>query len=178
MKKEKRPKHPKPHEFDDIDSHAAKLCGLLNPHDRPEFSIVWAIENELTSHLRDFSLEIWTAEKLGGVEAFTDFEPARIVVREDIYEGAYRNDAHCRFTLAHELGHLCLHSGFPRPRLAPELQSLEKSSAVRRVENEANHFAGAFLIPQKIANQFIDHPDRLARRCCVSTLTAAKNSTI
>jgi len=148
------------------------LRELLDVGDGTYFNIVSAIENGLSRHLADFALEVRSQKELALVEAFTAFDPVRIVVREDIYEGAYKDDTRGRFTVAHELGHLCLHWGYPRPRLAPEAQKPNDPSPKGRVEKEANQFAAAFLIPRAVANK-IDDPRRLASLCRVSDKVAS-----
>lgn len=47
-----------------------------------------------------------------------------------------------RFDLAHELGHLCLH------RWVGE-EEIDDPVRLKRIEAEADHFAGAFLLPRK-----------------------------
>lgn len=173
MTKEHRPKHPPPFLAAAIEEYTQLLRILLGVEDQPRFNIIPVIENGLMKYLKNFSLEIWSQEALGKVHAFTAFGPARMVVREDVYEAAYKDEARARFTIAHELGHLCLHWGYPRPRQAPEFQNIGRSPIVNRIENEANHFAGAFLMPKFVAHQLAD-PDRLAQRCCVSNLAATK----
>jgi len=173
MTGEKRPKHPKPFLPTAIEEYTQLLRILLGVGDHPHFNIISVIENGLSKYLSDFSIEIWPQKELGKVDAFTAFGPVRIVVREDVYDGAYKDEARARFTLAHELGHLCLHWGYPRPRQAPEFQNIGRSPIVNRIENEANQFAGAFLMPKIVAQQF-KQPDRLAQRCCVSNLAATK----
>jgi hypothetical protein len=171
MTRERRPRYPKPCSPSTIEGYTQGLRGLLGLGDRPYFNIVSVIENELDQHLPDFVLEVWSQGKLGKVEAFTAFNPVRIVVREDIYEGAYKDDTRGRFTIAHEVGHLCLHWGYPRPRLAPEAQRPNDPSAKGRVEKEANQFAAALLMPRAVADK-IEEPSRLANLCRVSDKAA------
>jgi IrrE N-terminal-like domain len=147
-------------------------CSCSEISHKPHFDIISAIENGLVQHLQGFTLEVRSQKELGKIEAFTEFNPVRIVVREDIYEGAYKDDTRARFTLAHELGHLCLHWGYPRPRLAPEAQKSNDPSAKGRVEKEANQFAAAFLMPRSVATK-IDEPRRLASLCRVSDKAAS-----
>lgn len=47
-----------------------------------------------------------------------------------------------RFDLAHELGHLLLHSNIKQ-------SEFNKKSNYKRIEKEANHFASAFLLPEE-----------------------------
>lgn len=167
MTTERRPRHPKPNTPSVIEGYTQGLRKLLRLGDSPYFNIVSVIENGLGRHLQGFALEVLSHKELRSVEAFTAFNPVRIGVREDVYEGAYKNDTRARFTVAHELGHLCLHWGYPRPRLAPEAQKPNDPSAKGRVEKEANQFAAAFLMPRALADK-IDEPRRLANLCRVS----------
>lgn len=172
MSKERRLKFPRAHSSLSIENYAEGLRKLLGLGDEPYFNIVSTIENRLWQRVRDFSLEVRSHEKLKRVEAHTSFEPPRIVLREDVYEGAHNDDTRCRFTVAHELGHLFLHWSFPRPRLAPDAQKPNDPSPSGRVEKEANQFAAAFLMPRAIASKF-DHPQRLASLCRVSNQAAS-----
>ena len=72
--------------------------------------------------------EINENEKFDGVSFMTDKGYAVIVVNKNM-----SNDRK-RFTIAHELGHLLLHNGFP-------------ISTYRDKETEANNFASEFLMP-------------------------------
>lgn len=171
MKRERRLKYPKPCPPSIIEGYAQGLRQLLRFGDRPYFNIVSAIENGLGEHLQGFALEVWSKKELNMVEAFTGFNPVRIVLREDIYEGACKDDTRARFTVAHEVGHLCLHWGFPRPRLTPEAQKPNDPSAKGRLEKEANQFAAAFLMPRSLVER-INEPRRLASLCRVSDLAA------
>lgn len=65
---------------------------------------------EVLEGMELLTLEIVEEDELE-VEATTDPDIGRIVVREDIYNRAAEGDGHCRFTMAHELGHLFLHKG-------------------------------------------------------------------
>jgi len=171
MTKERRAKYPKSFALEAIEEQTQGLRRLLALGDSPYFNVIAAIENGLCRHLPQFALEVWPLGKLGKVEAFTAFSPVRIIVREDIYEGACKDDARARFTMAHELGHLCLHWGFPRPRLAPDAQIPNDPSPKGRIEKEANQFAASLLMPRTVANR-IDDPHRLAILCRVSDRAA------
>lgn len=73
--------------------------------------------------------EITENEKFDGVSFMTDKGYAVIVINKNI-----SNDRK-RFTMAHELGHLLMHNGFP-------------ISTFRDKETEANVFASEFLMPE------------------------------
>lgn len=57
-----------------------------------------------------------------------------------------KSSVRTRFDLAHELGHLILHSGIDQ-------NSLGKKEVLDRIEAEAYYFAGAFLLP---SNSFVN----------------------
>jgi Zn-dependent peptidase ImmA (M78 family) len=53
-----------------------------------------------------------------------------------------KSAARARFDVAHELAHLCLHRWVGKEELEDELR-------LKEIESEADHFAGAFLLPRK-----------------------------
>ncbi|TFV52495.1 XRE family transcriptional regulator [Blastococcus sp. TF02A-35] len=67
-----------------------------------------------------------------------------------------------RFTIAHEIGHLGLHSHMPPPATAADAQ---------RIERQAHRFASAFLAP---AQPLIEDWERLGGRVTLSTLAELK----
>lgn len=170
-----------------IEIYSLKLRRLLKIGDEEtSFDFLKIVENDLGKALRGFSLRVARMEEMPetGADAYTDFYPPTIILREDIYEGVYRHEHRSRFTLAHELGHLALHWGLPRARLAPKPSkyidhSITRSTRVmtdeeKRIENEAHRFAGAFLMPRSIVIQHRLTPHKLATRCNVSLEAASK----
>jgi Zn-dependent peptidase ImmA (M78 family)/DNA-binding XRE family transcriptional regulator len=67
-----------------------------------------------------------------------------------------------RFTVAHELGHLSLHSSLGPPQTAEE---------ATRVEKQAHRFAGAFLAP---GDAMLEELDELGGRVTLRTLASIK----
>ncbi|MFL6163604.1 MAG: helix-turn-helix domain-containing protein [Jatrophihabitantaceae bacterium] len=67
-----------------------------------------------------------------------------------------------RFTVAHEIGHLGLHSHLPPPDTATDAQ---------RIERQAHRFASAFLAP---AHPLIEDWERMGGRVTLSTLASLK----
>jgi hypothetical protein len=88
------------------------------------------------------------------VEALTEFtEVGRtITVRKSVHERAKFGVGRDRFTLAHELAHAVIHDGAPKARslvrAVPKFIKPYESS-----EHQADVFASAFLIDDKIAAQ-------------------------
>ena len=67
-----------------------------------------------------------------------------------------------RFTLAHELGHVTMHSTYPPPDTAEQAKVIEK---------QAHRFAGAFLLP---GDAFLDDLDAEGGRVTLMTLSKLK----
>lgn len=76
------------------------------------------------------------AEKLDGLSEWYNNTPFIFMSRD--------KDTNCRirFGIAHELGHLLMHAG----NIPPE--DIMNESVHRKLEDEANRFAGAFLLPE------------------------------
>lgn len=81
-----------------------------------------------------FIVELNSIEKFDGVSFVSDKGHAVIVINEN-----FSNDRK-RFTIAHELGHLLMHS-INNPAI-PDYR-------MKELENEANNFASEFLMPEK-----------------------------
>jgi Zn-dependent peptidase ImmA (M78 family) len=80
------------------------------------------------------------SDKFSGLTLQTDINASIIVVNKNM-----PND-HKKFTIAHELGHLIMHIPFSEdPAFYESLEDLEG------IEKQADSFAGAFLMPRKMA---------------------------
>lgn len=118
-----------------IAHHTRKFLGLKS--DEPVREICYLLESNGI-----IIVELEATEKFDGVSFITDKGFPTIVINK-----AFCNDRK-RFTIAHELGHLLMHS-VNNPAI-PEYRELEK-------ENEANKFASEFLMPtDAIINSLYD----------------------
>lgn len=107
--------------------------------------VVLPMENELGKHL--------------GMSTRADETPIIRVSRSNTKVPGDRQ----RFTLAHELGHILLHSTCPPP---------ESSEQAKIIEKQAHRFAAAFLLP---GDPFLDDLDGVSGgRVTLSTLVALK----
>ena len=81
---------------------------------------------------------VWrTALEARTLDAFSEFRsPHPVVVLSSDKQNFFRS----RFDAAHELGHLILHRNI-------DDTNLRKSSDFKLIEEQAHHFAGAFLLP-------------------------------
>lgn len=105
--------------------------------------------------------------------AYTDCGTKTIHISASTFEGVRRGDPRARFTVAHELGHLVLgHEGVrSRVALGKDRRVQAGVRSASQDEEEANYFARAFLMPERVAEDFKNSAE-LARRCGVSEKTA------
>lgn len=93
--------------------------------------------------LPGFSLEVCDRAEMGTDHGQTFPEERLIKLREDVYDGMCRGLGRDRFTGAHELGHLFLHTGVRFARALSADAPLYMDS-----EWQADTFASAFLIDE------------------------------
>lgn len=98
-----------------------------------------------------------------GMSARADLTPIICVSRPSADSARHVPGDRQRFTVAHELGHLALHSGLGPPQTAEDAS---------RVEKQAHLFAGAFLAPaEAMLEELSEHGGRVTLR----TLAAIKD---
>lgn len=129
--------------------------------------IVNIVENTLPRVFPPFSLVI-ESSRGDDIEAFTEFDPPKITVREPVYLAAANRDGRARWTFAHELGHLTLHdSAVPMARAPIEYQRMKNLPAYASAEKQADKFAAGFLMPEAVVKRYND-PISLSSACGVS----------
>src|SRR5690554_3484633 len=107
------------------------------------FPIVRFIELILPQVEEKFELIILPKNEITLKYAETDVVNKKMYIREDVYLGAINKNGRDRFTLAHELGHLLLHSGISKyPRFDKKKDKIYCSP-----EWQANTFARELLVP-------------------------------
>lgn len=91
----------------------------------------------------DYDYEVVTDEKLNkSIYAETDLINKKIYIKESVYEQACLENPRDRFTIAHEIGHLVLHT---------ERIILCRGEEIKKYESpewQANVFAAEFLAPK------------------------------
>lgn len=124
---------------------ASKLRRCFVPDNVLFFDVVRVLENVIPIAYPEFELIVMPNEDLPNELALTFPDKKQIIVREDVYKAAVLGDGRARFTMAHELGHIVLHSGiqnvYARSKEGSELRSYEDS------EWQANVFSGEILAP-------------------------------
>lgn len=134
--------------------------------------MVSVLELELPKLLPQVSIVVEKDTVLDDIEAYTQYDPPLIVLRQGVYYSAVRSDGRARMTLAHELGHLLLHkSAAPLHRAPAKYRSMEGLKPFASAEYQAKVFASAFLMPEWIVCSFSD-PIELSQHCAVSIKAA------
>ncbi len=126
------------------------------------------LEFVLPSVHPDFSYAVIPENEMGSDEARTYPDKTFMEIREDVYFQATSGDRRAQFTLAHELGHLILHSGIDK-----EMGFARGSSHEIYEDSEwqADTFASEFLMPFDAAVKCAD-ADEISNEFGVS-ITAA-----
>jgi len=86
-----------------------------------------------------------------GIEATTDIAKKELILSEQTYEGLHHDDGRCRFTLAHEIGHIFEHGylHFVSQRCLKAIRfNRGKIKPYMDPEAQANVFAASLLMPQ------------------------------
>ncbi len=95
-----------------------------------------------------------------GIEAAMDPQEKLVILSAQAYEDLIDGVPRARFTVAHEIGHVVLHSQYLRYRIldGEDVLKLNRGyiAAFRDPECQANAFAAAFLMPTH-------HVDRMVR---------------
>jgi hypothetical protein len=116
------------------------------------------LELALPELLKDYDFQVVDDDELGGAEGWTDISEPVIRMTNTSYQALLSLDPRARFTAAHELGHLLMHSSshihYARaahmdPQTDPEWQ--------------ANEFAAAFLMPEKAFRKTTSVEEAMAR---------------
>ncbi len=112
------------------------------------FPLIKVVEIALPKLFPEFVIDIRTTEEMtslygSGTLAMTTPAEMTLELREDVYEGLLAHNGRCRYTVAHELGHLFLHqnTGFARFDFQGKMRIYESS------EWQADNFAAELLAP-------------------------------
>ena len=135
------PKLDLPNDFRSLDSMTIEVAAeQVRQHwtlgDGPVSSMVRTLESN--------GIVVWrTPFEAETLDAFSEFRlPHPVVVLSSDKDNYFRS----RFDAAHELGHLVLHKNVDN-------RALRTSSDFKVIENQAHHFASAFLLPTMAYHQ-------------------------
>lgn len=141
---------------DDIDSIATKCRRAWGLGDGPIGNMVNLLEaNGFVVSRSDFGVE--------KIDAFSFWYGDRPFI---FLSGDKSSSVRSRFDAAHELGHMVMHSGLT-------LEQLEDPEILKRIEAEADQFAGRFLLPatsfpSEVFSSKLNHFIELKKRWKVS----------
>lgn len=93
----------------EIRNSAEQVRKLFCSPNTKVFDVVRFIECRLPEAFESFQYEIVDPLEMPGREAEMNPTEFCIRIQESVYDRAMNGDGHCRFTLAHELGHFFLH---------------------------------------------------------------------
>jgi Zn-dependent peptidase ImmA (M78 family) len=133
--------------------------------------ILELIEAKLPKLFRTFALVVRPDIEMADAEAYTEFDPPLIAVRNSVYSLARRREGRARMTFAHELGHLVMHPGAAKLRIESGNKTPVKIRPFESAEWQARKFAAYFLLPTHIVVQF-GTIRKLAENCHVSLQAA------
>jgi IrrE N-terminal-like domain len=133
--------------------------------------VVRLLESEVPKLVREFALVVRPDEEMADIEAYTEFNPPHIAVRDSVYYLARKRDGRCRMTFVHELGHLVMHPGIAKLRTEGAAKTIKEIRPYESAEWQAKKFASLFLMPEHIVVQF-ENAHQIAECCQVSAQAA------
>lgn len=99
-----------------------------------------------------------------GSKAYVDLSRGLLVVLDEVVEAAQLGDPEARFILAHEIGHIILHTGHEHFFSAQGEHEVRWAMEEEQTECQANWFAAAFLAPDASVRAIGDI-DEIATAC-------------
>jgi len=113
----------------------------------PYFPVIDVVEFVFQKEINGFVLDVWSTDDMNNAfghatHAMTYPNELLMILREDVYRGARKDNGRDRFTVAHEVAHVVLHRAAGMAmRLPAELLAFENS------EWQADAYAGEILMP-------------------------------
>jgi len=92
---------------------------------------------------------------LGDEEAVSYPDRGFMRIKQSVYDKAHSGDGHCRFTVAHELGHMVMHRG----QASYARGTTGDHKIYEDSEWQADTFANEFLVDQRLLQQGMDTLD-------------------
>ncbi|MDD5676806.1 MAG: ImmA/IrrE family metallo-endopeptidase [Kiritimatiellae bacterium] len=132
----------------------------LSGHNRPPIDVVYIVDVVLKFDVIDIP-EMFTDLRMDA--AIVPSEQAIYMDREALERWDRKDhwiERRLRFTVAHELGHLILHENYMAEAVFSDIAIFKrwmlKHQQDRRVEDQADEFAGRFLVPLEILRASYD----------------------
>jgi Zn-dependent peptidase ImmA (M78 family) len=132
-----------------------------------EFPIMDVLEFRMAKLLEGFHIDIRDKQSMGGDEGRVIAGKNVVVLREDVYEGAWSGNGRDRFTASHEFAHFLLHRTVTMARVRDDSDKIYCDA-----EWQADTFAGTLLMSPRHLHRFKDAED--AAEACRISLPAAQ----
>lgn len=145
-----------------IRDFANQVRALFVPDYRLDMPIIDILEWRMLSLDPQFVFDVQGFEEMGDYEGLVPIGEHRLILREDVYEGACRGVGRDRFTACHEFGHYLLHRKIMLARSRDDGHKIYCDS-----EWQADTFAATLLMSPRHAHLFHD-PSDMASKCVVS----------
>ena len=136
--------------WDNIEQTAQGWRSKFGLDQTPYTPIMEMMEKVLDNMLNCFTLIPMDVAEMGPAEGYTDPAGTFIMLREDVYKGAWAGEPRDRFTAAHELSHWAIHTKIPLARAMPG----QVVPPYRLSEPQANQFASELLMPARFFSRF------------------------
>lgn len=153
----------------DIREYTKRIREAMGFEKQLRFPILHFLEMVLPQIDPEFYLQILPRAEMGECLGLAYPKEHKIILREDVYQGAAEGVGMHRFTVAHEIGHYFLHTD--RSVVLARTSPNECIPAYKDPEWQANCFAGELLMPAELIKGM--SYKEVAQACQVS-LTAAQ----
>lgn len=114
-----------------------------------EFPIMKVLEFDIPKIVDGFYLDIGDAEEMNGEEGRVVSNKDSVMLRNDVYQAAWRGDGRARFTACHELAHYMMHRTVSFARTREDSHPIYQDS-----EWQADTFAGSLLMSPRHVGRF------------------------
>lgn len=141
--------------WDQVAAITNSLRRELGQFDTKFFPVIQVLERVLDQKLEIVRLDVEFDDVMGEVEGFTDPAGEFIRLSERVYRQAYEKRPRARWTVAHEMGHLFLHTRKPLTRVAGSHEAV-KIRPFECPERQAHQFAAELLIPRHLLSGLSD----------------------
>ncbi|QWG17843.1 helix-turn-helix domain-containing protein [Bradyrhizobium sediminis] len=149
-----------------IRGFAEKVRSTFVDNERIDFPIMEILEFKMASLLDGFHVDVQDKESMGSEEGRVVAGENIIVLREDVYEGAWKENGRDRFTACHEFAHFLMHRTVTMARMRDDGEKIYCDA-----EWQADTFAGSLLMSTRHLSRF-KSPDDAAVQCKMSAPAA------
>ena len=150
-----------------IRDFAEKIRSTFVTDEQVEFPIMDVLEFRMAGLLDGFYVDVQDSSVMGAEEGRVIAGENVIILREDVYEGAWNDNGRDRFTACHELAHFLMHRTVTLARMRDDDEKIYCDA-----EWQADTFAGSLLMSTRHLPQFTDHEH--AASACKMSAPAAK----